>query len=49
MKVLLISSSPHKEKSSTFLLADEVLRGARDEGAVCEVCHLDNFQVLFCC
>lgn len=48
MKVLLISSSPHKEKSSTFLLADEVLRGLKDEGAVCEVLHLDNYKVFFC-
>ena len=27
MKILLISSSPHKEKSRTFLLAKEVLKG----------------------
>ena len=48
MKVLLISSSPHKEKSSTFLLANEVLRGSKNEGAVCEVLHLDDFKVFFC-
>ncbi len=48
MNVLLISSSPHREKSSTFLLANEVLRGLREEGAVCEALHLDDFKVFFC-
>ena len=48
MKVLLISSSPHREKSSTFLLASEILRGAKDQGAVCEALHLDNYKVFFC-
>ncbi len=48
MKVLLISSSPHREKSSTFLLVNEVLRGLKEEGAVCEVLHLDDFKVFFC-
>ncbi len=48
MKVLLISSSPHKDKSSTFLLAGEVLQGAKEEGAVCEALHLDSYRVFFC-
>ena len=48
MKALLISSSPHRKKSSTFLLANEVLRGLKKEGAVCQVVHLDGCQVLFC-
>ena len=48
MKVLLISSSPHKEKSSTFLLASEVLRGIEEEGAVCETVHLDECTIFFC-
>jgi len=48
MKILLISVSPHKEKSSTFLLAQEVLSGAKEEGATCEVLHLDNYKVFFC-
>ncbi len=48
MKVLLISSSPHKEKSSTFLLANEVLRGLKEEGVVSEALHLDDFRVFFC-
>ena len=48
MKVLLISSSPHKEKSKTFLLAKEVLRGFSQEGVDCEAIHLDDFRVFFC-
>ncbi len=48
MKVILISSSPHKEKSSTFSLANEVVRGATEEGAVCEALHLDDVRVFFC-
>jgi len=48
MKILLISSSPHKEESRTFLLAKEVLRGLFQEGAESEIIHLDNFRVFFC-
>jgi len=48
MKVLLISSSPHKEKSTTFLLAKEVLKGLAQEGVETEVIHLDDFKILFC-
>jgi multimeric flavodoxin WrbA len=48
MKTLLISSSPHREKSSTFLLAEEVLRGLQEEGASCEEIHLHDCKVLFC-
>jgi len=48
MQVLLISSSPHNEKSSTFLLAKEVLRGLSEEGVSSEALHLDNFKVFFC-
>lgn len=48
MQVLLISSSPHKEKSSTFLLAQEVLRSLSEEGISTEILHLDNFRVFFC-
>jgi multimeric flavodoxin WrbA len=48
MKVLLISSSPHREKSSTFLLANEVLRGLKVEGALCESLHLDGLKISFC-
>jgi len=48
MKVLLISSSPHKENSGTFRLAKEVLQGLQEEGVIGEALHLDNFQVFFC-
>ena len=48
MKVLLISSSPHKEKSRTFALAKEALRGVSQEGTESEIIHLDDFRVLFC-
>lgn len=48
MKVLLISSSPHKEKSKTFILAKEVLRGLLQEGVDCEIIHLDDVRVFFC-
>jgi multimeric flavodoxin WrbA len=48
MKVLLISSSPHKEKSRTFLLAKEVLKGLEQEGVDSENLHLDNFKIFFC-
>ena len=47
-QVLLISSSPHQEKSSTFLLAKEVLRGLSEEGVASKTLHLDNFKVFFC-
>jgi len=48
MKVLLISSSPHKEKSNTFLLAKEVLRGVEDSGFESEVIHLADCHICFC-
>jgi len=48
MKVLLISASPHKEKSSTYLLAKEASRGLEEEGITCEVLHLDDFEIFFC-
>jgi multimeric flavodoxin WrbA len=48
MQVLLISSSPHKEKSSTFLLAKEVVRSLSEEGISTEILHLDNLRVFFC-
>jgi multimeric flavodoxin WrbA len=48
MQVLLISSSPHQEKSSTFLLAKEVLRSLDEKGISTEVLHLDNCRVFFC-
>ncbi|MBU0503517.1 MAG: flavodoxin family protein [Candidatus Omnitrophota bacterium] len=48
MKVLLISSSPHKEKSKTFFLAKEVLRALEQEGVDTEVIHLDDHRIFFC-
>jgi len=48
MKVLLISSSPHKEKSRTFSLAKDVLTGLSQEGADIETIHLDDLRVFFC-
>ncbi len=48
MQALFISSSPHREKSSTFLLAKEVLRSLNEEGVSSEILHLDNFKVFFC-
>lgn len=48
MKALLISSSPHRKESSTFLLAKEVLRGLEEEGVSCEEIHLHDRKVLFC-
>jgi multimeric flavodoxin WrbA len=48
MKILLISSSPRKEKSQTFLLAKEILRGLSQEALNSEIIHLDDFKVFFC-
>ena len=49
MKILLISSSPNKEKSTTYLLASEVLKGcAGDRGCVSEVIHLCDLKIEFC-
>lgn len=48
MKILLISSSPHKEKSKTFLLAKEVLSAVSQEGFDTEIIHLEDFRIFFC-
>ena len=48
MKILLISSSPHKAKSRTFALARDVLTGVSQEGADIETIHLCDFKVSFC-
>jgi multimeric flavodoxin WrbA len=48
MNVLLISSSPHRGKSNTFLLAKEVLRGLEEDGVSCEEMQLGDCRVLFC-
>jgi multimeric flavodoxin WrbA len=48
MRALLISSSPHKEESSTFLLAKEVLKGLTAGGISLEVIHLIDCHINFC-
>lgn len=47
MKTLLISSSPHKEKSQTYLLAQEVLRGYSNSVET-EIVHLCDYKIEFC-
>lgn len=48
MKVLLISASPHREKSNTFLLAREVLKGLADSGFETQIIHLSDCHIDFC-
>ena len=49
MKLLLISSSPHKEESQTFLLAKSVLEGCRDNHSISsKIIHLCDLRVDFC-
>jgi multimeric flavodoxin WrbA len=47
MRILLISSSPRKEKSQTFFLAKEVLKGF-PVAVKTEVIHLCDFKIEFC-
>ena len=48
IKLLLISSSPNKDKSSTFLLAKEALKGLSSEDVKYEVIHLCDLKIEFC-
>lgn len=48
MKALLISSSPHRNASSTLRLAREVARGLRKEKVSVKEIHLHDCRVLFC-
>ncbi len=48
IKLLLISSSPNKEKSRTFLLAKEVLKGLSGEDIKYEIIHLCDLKIEFC-
>ncbi len=48
MKVLLVSSSPRKEKSNTFVLALSALEGLSDEGVSPEIIHLSDHHISFC-
>ncbi len=45
MKILVISASPHKEKSRTLLLARQVLQGC---GENAETIHLCDYRIEFC-
>jgi multimeric flavodoxin WrbA len=47
MKILLISSSPHKEKSQTYLLAQEVLKGCPNSVNL-KIIHLSDWKIEFC-
>lgn len=47
MFILLISSSPRKEKSQTFLLAKELLKGL-PSSVKTEVIHLCDYKIEFC-
>jgi len=48
MKLLLISSSPHGEKSNTFALAKEVLKGCSGGENHSQITHLCDLNVFFC-
>jgi len=49
MKILLISSSPRKERSLTLLLAKEALRGcASKNDIVSDIIHLRDLKIDFC-
>ncbi|HNQ36280.1 MAG TPA: flavodoxin family protein [bacterium] len=48
MKVLLISASPHRLKSNTFILADEARRACAAAGAETETVHLPDLEIKFC-
>ncbi|MCM8777891.1 MAG: flavodoxin family protein [Candidatus Omnitrophica bacterium] len=47
MKILLISASPRKEKSQTFLLAKQVVNGCEDSRTA-EIIHLCEQKIDFC-
>lgn len=48
MKILLISSSPRREKSQTLLLAKEASRGCNEAGVELEIIHLCDLKIEFC-
>ena len=48
MKLLLISSSPRREKSNTFVLANEVLRGCSNDPGNSEIINLCDAHISFC-
>ena len=48
MKILLISSSPHRAGSKTFLLAQEVVRGCGKKEVETETIYLRDMKIGFC-
>lgn len=48
MRILLISSSPRKEKSQTLCLAKEVMKGCDREDAETEIIELCDLKIEFC-
>lgn len=48
MKILLISSSPRRDLSLTFLLAEEFLKGCDGQDLKSEVIHLSDVRIEFC-
>ncbi|MFH0826264.1 MAG: flavodoxin family protein [Candidatus Omnitrophota bacterium] len=48
MKLLLISSSPRRDASLTFLLAQELLKGCDGQDLKSEVIHLVDVRIEFC-
>ncbi|MBI5745318.1 MAG: flavodoxin family protein [Elusimicrobia bacterium] len=48
MKILLISGSPRGEKSATYTLAAEILKGAQAAGAETEAVQLAGKKLSFC-
>lgn len=49
MKILVISSSPRKEKSQTLRLAKQVLKGCGKRSVESEIIHLCDLRIKFCC
>lgn len=48
MKIVLLSASPRKNNSQTFLLAREVLKGCNSKQMQTEIIHLANYTIKFC-
>jgi len=48
MKILLISSSPHGERSRTFFLAKKVLKFLLEKKIAVEIVHLCDLKIEFC-
>jgi len=48
IKVLVISASPNRENSTSFQLANKVIKGIDRQQADCEIVHLHDHKILFC-